>query len=29
MSNKYVDISSIVQVIGCIFKNPNLLKADD
>ena len=25
MNNNYVDIPAIIQVIGCIFKNPNLL----
>src|SRR5574344_202479 len=25
MKNKYVDIKSIIQVIGCIYQNPSLL----
>ena len=25
MSSKYVDISAITQVIGCIYNNPRLL----
>ena len=29
MSSKYVDISAITQVIGCVFKNPNLLDDTD
>ena len=28
-SNKYAEISNLVQVIGCIFKNPKLLERDD
>jgi len=29
MSSKYVDVSAITQVIGCVFKNPNLLDDTD
>jgi replicative DNA helicase len=29
MNNKYIDISSIIQVIGCIFKTPQLLDYTD
>lgn len=29
MSNKYVDPNAIIQVIGCAFKNPNLLDYTD
>lgn len=29
MSSKYIDISSVVQIIGCIYNNPQLLDADD
>lgn len=29
MSSKYVDVTSIMQVIGCIFNNPNLLDYTD
>ena len=28
-SNKYAEIPNLVQVIGCIFKNPKLLERDD
>lgn len=28
-SNKYTEIPNLVQVIGCIFKNPKLLERDD
>ena len=28
MGAKYVDISSIVQVIGCIYQNPGLLDSE-
>lgn len=28
-SNRYAEISNLVQVIGCIFKNPKLLERDD
>ena len=29
MSNKYTDLSAVMQVIGCVFKNPNLLDFTD
>ena len=29
MSSKYVDISAITQVIGCIYNNPRLLDFTD
>ena len=29
MASKYVDNSSIMQVIGCIYKNPSLLELTD
>ena len=29
MSSKYVDVSAIIQVIGCVFNNPNLLECTD
>ena len=29
MKSKYIEISNLVQVIGCIFKNPKLLEKDD
>lgn len=29
MSSKYVDTSSIIQVIGCVYNNPNLLEDTD
>ena len=29
MSSKYIDISSITNVIGCVFNNPKLLDASD
>ena len=29
MASKYVDSTAIVQVIGCIYNNPNILDADD
>ena len=28
-SNKYAEMPNLVQVIGCIFKNPKLLERDD
>ena len=27
--SKYVDITSVDQVIGCVFKNPSILDATD
>ena len=29
MSSKYIDISSVTNVIGCVFNNPKLLDASD
>lgn len=29
MNSKYVDITSIIQVIGCVFNNPQLLELTD
>ena len=29
MNSKYIDISSIVQLIGNIYNNPRLLEKDD
>ena len=29
MSSKYVDITAIMQIIGCVFNNPSLLSYDD
>ena len=29
MSSKYIDTSSIVQVIGCVYNNPKILDYDD
>jgi hypothetical protein len=29
MSSKYVDLTSVMQVIGCVFNNPSLLDCDD
>ena len=29
MSSKYIDITSIIQVIGCCFNNPQLLDLTD
>ena len=29
MSNKYVDVAAITQVIGCVFNNPSLLDEPD
>ena len=28
-SSKYIDISSINQIIGCIYNNPQILEAED
>ena len=29
MSSKYVDLTAIMQVIGCVFNNPSILSHDD
>ena len=29
MSSKYIDVSAIVQVIGCVYNNPNILGETD
>ena len=29
MSNKYVDVAAIIQIIGCVFNNPSLLDERD
>ena len=29
MNSKYTDLSAVMQVIGCVFKNPNLLDFTD
>ena len=29
MASKYVDKSALIQVIGTVFNNPNLLDAED
>jgi replicative DNA helicase len=29
MASKYVDITSIMQVIGCVYNNPSLLEQTD
>lgn len=29
MSSKYIDVTSIIQVIGCVYNNPNILNMTD
>lgn len=29
MSSKYVDLTAIMQIIGCVFNNPSILSHDD
>ena len=29
LKSKYIDITSIVQIIGCVYNNPKLLEAED
>ena len=29
MSSKYVDVTAIMQIIGCVFNNPSLLDLTD
>ena len=28
-TNKYIDTTAIMQVIGCVFNNPTILNQDD